>query len=223
MKIIAVPSFDYRKSSLSFDPKTPQYMVNFLRKSEHYCIGVVDIVNSSEISSLLTTKELEKYYGSFLNIMANLVDQYKGFVIKNIGDCLLFYFPNFTETQKNAKFINCLNCGLKMIKIHSEINQIFKEVELPPINYRISADYGEVSIMKTNFSTKVDLFGNPVNRCIKINHLASQNSMVIGRDVYSVVKKISDFTYKKIGSYAVNTKFTYPVYSVQENLAKYKV
>ena len=216
MKESVISSFDYLKSMTSFDPKTPQYMVNFLKKSEHYCIGVIDIVNSSEISSLLTTKELEKYYGSFLNIMAKIVDQNRGFVIKNIGDCLLFYFPNFAETQTNDKFINCLNCGLKMTEIHSEINQYFKEIELPPINYRISADYGEVSIMKTNFSPNIDLFGTPVNRCVKINHLAKQNSMIIGRDMYRIVKKNADFAYEKIGNYAVNTRFAYPVYSVRK-------
>ena len=216
MKGSVISSFDYLKSMTSFDPKTPQYMVNFLKKSEHYCIGVIDIVNSSEISSLLTTKELEKYYGSFLNIMAKIIDQNRGFVIKNIGDCLLFYFPNFAETQTNAKFINCLNCGLKMTEIHGEINQYFKEIEVPPINYRISADYGEVSIMKTNFSPNVDLFGTPVNRCVKINHLAKQNSMIIGRDMHRIVKKNTDFAYEEIGSYAVNTRFEYPVYSVRK-------
>lgn len=104
-----------------------------------------------------------------------------------------------------------------MTEIHSEINHIFKELGLPSINYRISADYGEVSVMKTNFSPNMDLFGNPVNRCVKINHLAKQNSTVIGRDMHRSVKKIADFAYEEIGSYAVNTKFAYPVYSVRKN------
>lgn len=217
MKESVIQSFDYLQSMTLCDPKTPKYKVNFLKKSEHYCIGVIDIVNSSVILSSLTIKELEKYYGNFLNIMANIVEQNNGFVIKNIGDCLLFYFPDFLETQKNNKFTNCLNCCSKMTEIHGEINHLFKELGLPPINYRISVDYGEVSIMKTNFSPNMDLFGNPVNRCVKINHLAKQNSAVIGRDLYRNVEKIADFAYEEIGSYAVNTKFAYPVYSIRRN------
>ncbi|NDB46732.1 MAG: adenylate/guanylate cyclase domain-containing protein [Nitrososphaeria archaeon] len=190
-------------------------MVNFLKKSQHYCIGIIDIVNSSEIAASLTTKQLEKYYGLFLNIMAEVVNSHHGFVVKNIGDSLLFYFPDFSTTYTNDKFINCLDCGLEMTEMNDAINDIFKKEKLPRLNYRISADYGKVSIMKTNFSPNIDLFGGPVNMCVKINLSAKQNSMVIGKRLYDVVQNSDIFAYVPAGEYSINSEFSYPVYSVR--------
>jgi class 3 adenylate cyclase len=146
--------------------------------------------------------------------MAEVVDSHCGFVVKNIGDSLLFYFPDFADVDTNEKFVNCLTCGLEMVEMNDAINQLFKKEKLVPLNYRISADYGEVSIMKTNFSPNIDLFGGPVNMCAKINLLAKQNSMVIGQDLYTVVQNSDFFSFELAGSYSINPKFSYPVYSV---------
>lgn len=35
--------------------------------------------------------------------------------------------------------------------------------------------------------------------------------------MYRNVEKIADFAFEEIGSYAVNTKFAYAVYSIQRN------
>ena len=207
-------NLDYLKSMTSFDPKTPQYMVNFLKKSQHYCIGVIDIVNSTEIAAFLTTPQLEKYYGLFLNIMAEVIDSHHGFVVKNIGDSLLFYFPDFADTNTNEKFIDCLNCGMEMVAMNDAINQLFKKEELVPLNYRISEDYGEVSIMKTNFSPNIDLFGGPVNMCVKINTLAKKNDLVIGQGLYAVMQNSDFFSFESAGNHSLNSEFSYPVYSV---------
>lgn len=215
MKKSVIEHHDYLKSMIIPDPKTPQYMVNFLKKSQHYCIGVIDIVNSSDISASMTTKELELYYGFFLNIMAKVIDSHHGFVVKNLGDSLLFYFPNFAGAHTCDKFVNCLNCGLEMAEINADINKFFKKEKLVPLSYRISADYGKVSIMKTNFSPNIDLFGSPVNMCVKINSSADPNGMVMGKNLYNAVKKNTDFVYAKIGSYSLNSEFSYPIYSVQ--------
>ena len=63
---------------------------------------------------------------------------------------------------------------------------------LPSVSYRISADYGKVTIMKTNYSSSIDVLGTPVNMCTKINHSAEKNGVVIGSDLYRMVKKIWD-------------------------------
>ena len=131
------------------NPETPHYVVNFLETSESYCVGLVDIVNSTKISASLTQHKLSKYYEVFLNSMAQIVEKFGGFVIKNIGDSLLFYFPDSSKSSKSYDFKNCLECGLAMIEEHENINKILKKEKLHSLNYRISADYGEVSIMKT--------------------------------------------------------------------------
>jgi len=196
------------------NPGTPNYVVNFLETSQSYCIGLVDIVNSTKISASLTPHKLSKYYEVFLNSMAQIVEKYGGFVIKNIGDSLLFYFPDSSKSTNSYDFKNCLECGLSMIEEHENINKILKKEKLPSLNYRISADYGEVSIMKINGSSNIDVFGTPVNMCTKINHAAPKNSIVIGSDLYRTAKKLDSYSYRMINSYSIGMKFVYPVYCV---------
>ncbi len=198
------------------NPETPHYVVNFLETSQSYCVGLVDIVNSTKISASLTQHKLSKYYEVFLNSMAQIVEKFGGFVIKNIGDSLLFYFPDSSKSSKSYDFKNCLECGLAMIEEHENINKILKKEKLPSLNYRISADYGEVSIMKTNGSSNIDVFGTPVNMCTKINHAAPKNSIVIGGDLYRTAKKLDSFSYRMINSYSLGMKFMYPVYYVSK-------
>ncbi len=196
------------------NPETPHYVVNFLETSQSYCVGLVDIVNSTQISASLSQPKLSKYYEIFLNSMAQIVEKFGGFVIKNIGDSLLFYFPDSSKSSNSYDFKNCLECGLTMIEEHENINKILKKEKLPPLNYRISADYGEVSIMKTNGSSNIDVFGTPVNMCTKINHGATKNSIVIGSDLYRTAKKLDSYSYQMINSYSIGMKFVYPVYYV---------
>ena len=196
------------------NPDTPHYVVNFLETSQSYCVGLVDIVNSTKISASLTQKKLSKYYEVFLNSMAQIVEKFGGFVIKNIGDSLLFYFPVSSKSNQSYDFKNCLECGLAMIENHEDINKLLKKEKLPSLNYRISADYGEVSIMKTNDSSSIDVFGTPVNMCTKINHAAAKNSIVIGSDLYRTAKKLDNYNYNMIDSCSIGMKFMYPIYSV---------
>ncbi len=197
------------------NPETPHYVVNFLETSQSYCVGLVDIVNSTQISASLSQPKLSKYYEIFLNSMAQIVEKFGGFVIKNIGDSLLFYFPDSSKSSNSYDFKNCLDCGLAMIEEHENINKILKKEKLPPLNYRISADYGEVSIMKTNGSSNIDVFGTPVNMCTKINHGATKNSIVIGSDLYRTAKKLDSYSYQMINSYSIGMKFVYPIYCVR--------
>jgi class 3 adenylate cyclase len=203
---------------VKLNPQSLNYVVNFLEESQNYCVCLVDIVNSTEISASLTQQKLSKYYEVFLNSMAQIVEGFGGFVIKNIGDSLLYYFPDSSDASKGNDFRNCLECGLKMIEEHDKINVILKKQKLPSLDYRISADYGEVSIMETNNSSSIDVFGTPVNMCTKINHLADKNALVIGSDLYRTVKRINDYEYNVINSCSIGMKYMYPVYSVQRKL-----
>jgi len=47
------------------NPETPHYVVNFLETSQSYCVGLVDIVNSTKISASLNQHKLSKYYEVF--------------------------------------------------------------------------------------------------------------------------------------------------------------
>ena len=190
-------------------------MIDFLEKSQNYCVGIVDMVNSTKIAATLPQKKLSEYYEIFLNSMAETVEKFDGYVIKNIGDSLVYYFPDST-TPNSESFLNCLNCSTKMVAENKSLNKKMKNEHLPSLNYRISADYGQVTIMKTNYSSSIDVLGTPVNMCTKINHSAEKNGVVIGSDLYRMVKKFKDFNYKLINACSVGLKYMYPIYSVHK-------
>lgn len=188
------------------------YHVDFSDNTVSYCIGLVDMVDSTKLSATLSVGQLSKYYQIFLNTMSRTLSRYGGQVIKNVGDSLLFYFP---ESSKNRTFgfMSCIEGALGMLEMHEFICIFAKKESLPCINYRISCDYGPVVIMKPS-SGIVDMIGPPVNMCSKINHTALNNEMVIGGDLYQMAKKIPDYKFNFAGDYNSSLKHSYPLYKV---------
>jgi len=191
------------------------YIVNFSGESKNYCVGFVDIVNSTKISVMLTQEKMSKYYEIFLNSMANIVERFDGFVIKNVGDSLLYYFPESSKSSKRQGFLSCIECSVTMIDSHKLINKKVQNEDLPLLNYRVSADYGKITIIKSDNSSARDIIGIPVNICSKINSSATQNGAVIGSDLYQLVKDFDGYNYNQIKAYSVGLKQSYPIYSVQ--------
>ena len=191
------------------------YLVAFTTQSHSYCVGCVDMVNSTKISASLSSDKLSLYYETFLNSMARIVGNFEGKVIKNIGDCLLYYFPLSENCSDLDHVSKSLDCGITMIKAQQMISKELVSKGLPSLSYRVSADYGNVIIMNTNSSKEIDMIGPPVNMCSKINHSAKSNEFVIGGDFYEVIKKMEKYNFSQVNEFNVGFKSGYPVYKVQ--------
>jgi class 3 adenylate cyclase len=191
---------------------TSDYMVAFSGQTQSYCIGVVDMINSTKISAHLNSEKISTYYEIFLNSMSKTLSSFGGIVIKNIGDSLFYYFPE-SANKNNFEFTGCLESCLAMIKNHKSICDKLESEKLPPVNYRISADYGSVILMTTNHSTLCDMIGPSVNICTKINRIASPNGVVIGGDLYHMTKNFKEYSFKEKGEMPIGLKQTYPVYT----------
>lgn len=139
--------------------KIQDYIVAFSGHTKSYCVGTVDMVNSTKISANLSVTNTVKYYEIFLNTMARVINRFGGMIIKNIGDSLLFYFPESAKGRMYG-FMTCLESGLAMIDVHDFICTCTKQENLPAIDYRISCDYGQVMIMNQNKSKGLDMIGH---------------------------------------------------------------
>lgn len=190
------------------------YLVAFSGNTTNYCVGLVDMVNSTKIAAALGNGKISTYYEIFLNSMSKILSRFGGFVIKNVGDCLVYYFPESSKANRKYGFMSCLECSLAMIEYHDIICERLNKEGLPCVDYRISADYGSVVLMKSNNSESVDMIGPPVNMCSKINHAAMTNGAVIGGDLYSMVHKFSDYKFKEVKGFSLGFKHLYPVYGV---------
>ena len=190
------------------------YLVAFSTQTQNYCVGLVDMVNSTKISASISPARVSRYYQIFLNSMSRILSRFGGFVIKNVGDCLMYYFPESAKTNSKFGFLSCLEASLAMIESHDLICEHLKNEGLPPVDYRISADYGNVVIMKANTSSSLDMIGPPVNMCAKINRLAPKNGIVLGGDLQAMIKDFKDYSLKEMKGYSMGFKFSYPVYSL---------
>ena len=190
--------------------------ISFTGVSKSCCIGVVDIVNSTAITAKLSNAKMCEYYSIFLNAMSKIVRSYGATIVKNLGDSLLYYFPHTRDGENESALAEVLDCGLRIMNSHKMINQILTESSLPSLDYRISADYGMVSIASLTSNTdSEDMFGPTVNLCSKLNGAANPNSMVIGGDLHQLVRSLKSYEFIPIGHYLLGLKLNYPAYLVQ--------
>jgi CheY-like chemotaxis protein len=205
------------EKSIEFDIRTEEiYFAD--QSSGYYCVCIVDMVNSSQITAKIADgNKIRKYYEIFLNAMAALAKNFGAKVIKNVGDALLFYFPDTSDTGNVTAFKEVLECCTAIIAAHEFINIRLEAEALPPVSYRISADYGRVEVATTVTSGTKDLFGPTVNMCAKINSQAKPNGIVIGGDLQEIMKRFSfrDYSFEGVEKkQPIGIRYSYPVYSV---------
>jgi class 3 adenylate cyclase len=207
---------DSSDESVNLTPKktSSDYLVSFSGQSESYCVGMVDIVNSTKITHQMSHDKIAQYYQIFLNSMGSILGRFGGIVIKNIGDSLLYYFPESSKHKRKYGFMSCLEANLAIIEEHQVISNQLLEHALPSLDYRVSTDYGPCMIMKSNNSSVTDMVGPPMNMCSKINRSAAVNGIIIGSDFYEVVKDFDDYEFKRAGDHSIGLKHSYPLYSV---------
>jgi len=193
-------------------------MISFEAISQNYCVGVVDVVNSTQNIAQLSKEQVSIFYSVFLNTVGYIIQNNGGKVVKNTGDGILFYFPKYSAVTGNYNFT--LDCGTKILEATDMINKIFKKRNISEIHYRISLDYGPIMIAKYVTSSCRDIFGPTVNICSKINHLAKPDQLVLGSDMYQIVKKSKNYKFSEVAEFQSALKQDYPIYSVETLLKK---
>src|ERR671927_230794 len=89
--------------------------IRFSGDSIKSCMGFIDLVDSTKNTIEMDNLEyMRKYYSKFINSTSDMIKNYNGKVIKNIGDCLLYYFPK-TTTNNNEAFRDTIECGFKIL------------------------------------------------------------------------------------------------------------
>jgi class 3 adenylate cyclase len=209
--------------------------IAFLGKVQECCVCFIDMIASTKISSNLSAAQLSRYYEIFLNGIAHIVENFGAKIVKNAGDALIFYFDNLKQqpplslavdnydnnSVKYANnFKNVLDCCLTMSAASSVLNAKMLSERLPPIQYRISADYGEVSIAKSTSSQSEDLFGSAMNISAKINSKAQPNGFVIGQMLFDRVNDMSEYIFVPANEKLVMPNGEYNVYYVKEKVKR---
>lgn len=187
--------------------------------SSDFCVCMLDIVNSTAVTSSLAQEDkIRKFYSLFVNSVSPIISHFGGRVLKTGGDSMIYYFPNTGEIERIESFKKVLECGISMLDLRSTVNNLYRKEGIQPIGYRISADYGRLELAESRFSRDQDFFGPTMNLCAKINNKAPANSMVIGGDLRQVIKKQhsleKEFQFEEISEFSIGLKQRYPIYLV---------
>jgi two-component system response regulator ChvI len=190
--------------------------ISFSGEVQNYCVCFIDIIGSTKISSDLTPAQLSRYYEIFLNAIALIARNFGAKIVKNAGDALIIYFNDTSDPKNVTKFKNVLDCGLTMGLANNTLNAKMLSEKLPPIQYRISADYGKVSVARSASSQSEDLFGSAMNISAKINSKAKPNGLVIGETLFDIVKGLDEYVFVPSSEILIGVKGEYGVYHVDQ-------
>jgi CheY-like chemotaxis protein/class 3 adenylate cyclase len=196
--------------------------IRFSGNSIKSCVGFIDLVDSTKNTIRMDNLDyIRKYYSTFINSISESVKSYSGKVIKNIGDCVLFYFPKTDDVNNLGVFREVIECGFKILDERYSINQELSKQLLPPFNYRISMDYGVLDLALVGDYSQIDLFGTTINLCSKINTSSSSipNEMIIGDNFYRILKSFSamlnNYNFINHINYQITENNIYPLYKIK--------
>ena len=197
--------------------------IRFSGDSIKSCVCFIDLVDSTK--NTITMEGLEnirKYYSTFINSVSDIVKSSSGKVIKNIGDCLLFYFPKTSNHNNLDAFREVIDCGSKILNERYKINKELCNQNLPPFSYRITIDYGVLDLALVGDYSQIDLFGPTINLCSKINSspsLSIHNEIIIGDNLYRILKSfpniINNYNFINNGEYKISESNRYSTYNIK--------
>jgi class 3 adenylate cyclase len=196
--------------------------IRFSGDSIKSCVGFIDIVDSTKnIVMMEGLENIRKYYSLFINSISNLVSSSSagGRVIKNIGDCILFYFPKTSDINDANSFQKSIECCFKILEERYHINDELARQYLPTFNFRMSLDYGGLDLALVSDYSQTDLFGSTLNLCSKIDSSFSiQNEIIIGDNLYKVLKSsyiVNYYYFINNGEYKITETNRYPTYNIR--------
>lgn len=199
----------------------------FLKNSKKCCVGFIDLVNSTiDTLPIISQVKIENYYSIFINTLTKIIRGYDGEIVKNIGDSLLFYFPNTSKTGNGNDFKKVIECFLEILDTRSTINSHLIKENLPTFNYRITVDYGILNFALTGSNNQIDIFGSIVNICSKLNSLSIPNKITIGESLYKLFMDyfpiLSDrYDFSLSGEYRITEHNRYLLYNITRTKNNY--
>ena len=197
--------------------------IRFSGNSIKSCVGFIDLVDSTKNTMTMDNLEhIRIYYSKFINSISKIVKSYGGKVIKNIGDCLLFYFSKTGDFKDMEAFKETIDCGFKILDERYIVNQELSKEHFPPFNYRITIDYGVLDLALVGDYSQVDLFGSTINLCSKINSSSSlsiPNEIINGDDFYRILKSfptiMNNYNFINNGEYRITENNRYSTYNIK--------
>ena len=170
-------------------------LLKFKDDSDYVVVCIIDIKDSTLITSELSEHEAAELYSTFDQVMSRIIISHGGTIVKSMGDAILYYFKA-SSTPSKSEQLPAIDCCLEMSRANAELNNNLNHGKHHQINYRISAVYG--SVMSASKNDIHDIFGSTVNRCSKINRFSKTNGLVISQEIYESLKNDIGYQIDKV-------------------------
>ncbi|EDZ43021.1 hypothetical protein RB2083_2536 [Rhodobacteraceae bacterium HTCC2083] len=133
--------------------------------------------------------QFDRAYDILLRELGTLVGLFNGAILKTTGDGYIAYIDHPSFTNLCDGIIDLGLCTLKLL--HESVNPALLKHNLPEIDIRIGADYGEARVKKyyiaaTGFSS-TEIASDALNRAVKIETACERNEFRIGRCLYELI------------------------------------
>lgn len=166
-----------------------EYLREKLGEETRFVILYVDMAESTKISSAVDSATNVKINKIFLMQMSRIIDNFNGYVLKYVGDCVIGIFPAVDNC--NGMCDNAIQAAMFMVGIIEDvINEIFEEKGLPAIGCHIGIDVGEVCVDTVGafeIGSCVDLIGYPMNLTAKVQSMAGYNEIIVGKRFFETL------------------------------------
>jgi len=127
----------------------------------------------------------------YFSEMIKIAEDFGGTVEKNTGDGLMAYFEDNAGSPQEGGCKRAVACALTMFAANQNlISPILINSHIEPFNFRISIDYGYVTIAKLGAARRFSQYvaiGTTANFAAKMLSKALPNEIVIGELVRSVL------------------------------------
>ena len=84
--------------------------------SENYCVCFVDIVDSTRLAlGIRQSNRVREFYSTYFNTLSAVVKSFNSIIVKNSGDCLIYYFPATSDSTDVNVFRQVLDCAFAVL------------------------------------------------------------------------------------------------------------
>jgi adenylate cyclase len=178
------PSDSYAQIFLRY--LSNRYIGSMPEQKIEAAILYVDVVGSTNLATQLSASELSSLIRVFSQEMSIIISRHGGFVLKYAGDAVIAYFPSSNEFENASE--NAIRCGNSMnFIIEQSVNFAFQDFALPPIQVRISIDFGNNEIVF--LGSDPDLIGHTITITSKMSRFVKPGHIVVGENAYKQLTK----------------------------------
>jgi adenylate cyclase len=167
--------------------KSDQFLRKHTSQKLNFAVTYVDLVGSTRMSTELTPDFLSKIITIFSQEVAYVIEHFRGFVLKFVGDAVIGYFPSSQNLDDIAL------CGEAITYVvRDAINPLLLQMGYKGIEVKVTSDYGQHTIVlygSDRERSHVDIISATMNLAAKMQSVTRGGQMVIGKILY---EKLSD-------------------------------